>query len=721
MTTYGLTASGFVLKSQAVIAAEITASLQAVFGQNINTSPESNFGQFINIQAEREALIWQLAQAVYSSQFPAGAEGTSVDNLLALNNLRRLTAQPTRTAAASVVQNNGVTLFPLVLFGTPGTLIPAGSLIQTNASPPLQFTLDSAVTIQAASNAVQSIYFSNTPDAGVFTISIVDSFGNTVTTANISWEAIAAQTLLGFTTLPAASTSFELTLTQGGVALTTAAIVTNGAYPTSAAIQSAIQALSGYSAVTVSGSAGSYTISWGSIANPLLTVTANTTTSTITPIDSVQAKINNLFDSGQTKYPFTDCAVTVNASGFNVLFGNMSPLAGQPTSGLSPQPLFLVASNSLMMGINVTNIQVVTTTTGAAAQGTGSATCTVTGPNFVAAGSLNTIGSPQSGWTGVDNELDCITGTTVEDDTQAIVRRSTLLNENANGPLLAIIEKVSVVPNVLQSIGFQNLNGAALQILTFSGIPGSGAYVLGVSGYPTASIPYNANAGAIQTAIRNITQFATALVTGNQTSGFTIDFNGSLGGQEQPLISINSNTTGVTLTTSYGRPGKSVEMVVQGGDNTAIAEAILASKPAGIQTYGGVSVQVFDSVGNSYIISFSRPQELLIYGTLTMVTDLYNVPGNPGSGINPQAKFNPASVATIQDDWVAIGSAFPIGGTVIGFGSNGLIGCFNSVEGIISYTLNFGTAPSPSGNANISLLPEQIAIFETFNLAVSYT
>lgn len=722
MTTYGLTAAGFVLKPQSVIVSEIQTELQGTFGQNINLSPESNFGQIVGILSEREALIWQLALAVYASQYPAGAEGTSVDNILALNNLRRLAAQPTRTAAASIIQSNGITLYPLVLFGVPGTLIPAGSIVQTNASPPLQFTLDAAVSIAAAVNAVESVYFSNLPTMGNFQLSIVDPQGNTLLTPNIAWNALANQTLLNFSATPALATSFELVLTRIGTALTTPAITTNGAYPSAADIQTAINSLTGYSAVTVSGAAGSYVISWGSIANPLLTVAANTTTVTITPTNSVQAAFNNLYDSGAVQYPYTDVYVNVNASGFNLNFGFYTALAGQPASGSSPQPTLLVASNSLQMGSNVTNIQVVTTVTGAASQGLGSCTCTQTGPNFVAAGSINTIGSPVSGWTGVSNQLDCITGSNVENDTQALVRRTSLLNENANGPLLAIIEKVSVVPNVIQSIGFQNLNAAALQILSFSGIPGSGSYQLVVAGVPTGTLAYNANAGTIQTAIRAITGFENTLVTGNQTSGFTVDFNGSLGGQEQLLIVPENNTTGVTISSSYGRPGKSVEMVVQGGADSDIAAAILASKPAGIQTYGNTGpIQVFDAVGNAYNIFFSRPTELVIYGVLTMITDTYNVPGNPGSGLNPNAKFNPASIATIQQDWVTIGSAFPIGGIVIGFGSNGLIGCFNAVPGIIQYTLDFGTAPNPSGNANINLLPEQIAIFETFNLAVSYT
>jgi hypothetical protein len=188
------------------------------------------------------------------------------------------------------------------------------------------------------------------------------------------------------------------------------------------------------------------------------------------------------------------------------------------------------------------------------------------------------------------------------------------------------------------------------------------------------------------------------------------------------LIIVTSNTTGVAMSVAFGRPGKSIEIVVQGGDNTAIANAILASKDAGIQTYGNTGpILVYDSNGDPFNIYFSRPTEVVIYINLTMLTDTYNIPGNPGSGLNPLAKFSPESISTIQEDLVNIGNAFKIGGIVIGFGTEGLIGAFNAVPGIIDYTMYFGTSPNPTMDVNINLLPEQVAVFETFNIAVSYS
>jgi hypothetical protein len=357
-------------------------------------------------------------------------------------------------------------------------------------------------------------------------------------------------------------------------------------------------------------------------------------------------------------------------------------------------------------------LSVVIETQGAPAQGIGSATCTQTGPNFAAAGSLNTIGTSISGWTGVTNQLDGITGTTIEDDTQALVRRQANLNSQANGPLQAIVEKVRQVANVITAIGFENLNESALQSISFAIQPTSGHYQLVLNGILTPLIAWNANSAAIQAAIRTISGYGSVLVSGSMISGFSVDFNGAFGGQPQNLMTVANNTTAVSIVVAFGRPGKSFEIVVEGGDDTAVATVILNSKPAGIQSYGTTTVQVFDVFNNPYNISFSRPTAVPIYVALVLETDLTTA---------TSPTFNPQSIQTIQEDIVAIINAVGIGGLVIGFGTNGIIGAFNAVPGILSYTLYFDRNPNPTTNTNLQMQSEEVPVGETFNIAVSYT
>jgi hypothetical protein len=62
-----------------------------------------------------------------------------------------------------------------------------------------------------------------------------------------------------------------------------------------------------------------------------------------------------------------------------------------------------------------------------------------------------------------------------------------------------------------------------------------------------------------------------------------------------------------------GRPPKSYEAVVVGGDEQAIAEIIFEKGPAGIQAYGNIVKDVMDSEGFYWKIGFSRPVNKYIW------------------------------------------------------------------------------------------------------------
>lgn len=587
----GLTTNGFVTKQQAQIITEMQNDIRTAFGQSVNLQPESVFGQFVGIVSGQLAEIWQLDEAIYDSQYPSGAEGTSVDNILALNNMKRLPASPTVTAPVT----NGTP--GLVCYGTAATIIPAGSLVSVFGQPTFQFSIDFDITILAAVDAIQNIFFTSVPDSG-------------------AWK-----------------------ITLGGH------LSSSLAYNISAAnLQIALRLLTGYSDVTVS---GSFTIGF-----------------------------------------------TINFLG---------------TSGGQPQALAVISNNTLLTGSTSVNTNVVEAQAGAVAQGAGSATATQNGPLPAPANTITVIDTPVSGWTSVNNPLDALPGSNLETDTEAMVRRASLLQAQGNGPIQAIVQKVRLLPGVEQAVGFENLYLAAQQLLNYSSVPTSGSYKLVLNGNATATINYNATAANIQTAIRGLSGYPDVLVTGDAQFGFTIDFNGSMGGQPQPLFGSINNTLSdggaVTVDLAFGLPGKAFQVVVLGGEDIAIANSIFNSKPAGIETFGSVSEVVTDDAGNVYTINFSRPDEISVYITITLDVD--------------QDTFPPDGVSQIQQELIAIGNAIPIGGTIIGFGTNGLIGAFNNILGILSYDMQFGLSPSPSTDTNIPLLSKQRALFESFNILVT--
>jgi hypothetical protein len=62
-----------------------------------------------------------------------------------------------------------------------------------------------------------------------------------------------------------------------------------------------------------------------------------------------------------------------------------------------------------------------------------------------------------------------------------------------------------------------------------------------------------------------------------------------------------------------GRPPKSYEAVVVGGDEQAIAELIFEKGPAGVQAFGNIVKDVVDSEGFHWDIGFSRPVNKYIW------------------------------------------------------------------------------------------------------------
>jgi len=111
--SYGLTSAGFVPKTLAVIREEINDSLKVDFGVSLDVSDLSTLGQFVAIFAEREALLWELIEAIVSSQDPDAATNTLLDALCVLTGTTR------RPADYSAVT--------LTLTGVPTTDVDAGS------------------------------------------------------------------------------------------------------------------------------------------------------------------------------------------------------------------------------------------------------------------------------------------------------------------------------------------------------------------------------------------------------------------------------------------------------------------------------------------------------------------------------------------------------------------------------------------------------------------
>lgn len=173
---FGVTSTGFNAKRLADIKTEIENAIKATFGSGVNLDARGPFGQLIGIFAERESLVWELAEQVYNSQWPQNASGAGLDNALSLVGLTR------KQATFSVVT--------LKLFGDDGTVIPAGSEISKSDDDTVIFETTTQGTILAGTGTdeIQSIAFSAVPDAGAWQLNFDGQL-----TSSLAFNLTAAQ------------------------------------------------------------------------------------------------------------------------------------------------------------------------------------------------------------------------------------------------------------------------------------------------------------------------------------------------------------------------------------------------------------------------------------------------------------------------------------------------------------------------------------------------
>ena len=93
-------------------------------------------------------------------------------------------------------------------------------------------------------------------------------------------------------------------------------------------------------------------------------------------------------------------------------------------------------------------------------------------------------------------------------------------------------------------------------------------------------------------------------------------------------VSIVSNRSGST--DAEGRPAHSFEVTLEGGEDDAVAAAIWHAQPAGIESYGQVSVLTIDVAGGPQLVKFTRPTPQPIHVKVTY--SLYSEESFPTDG-----------------------------------------------------------------------------------------
>ena len=131
----GLGSTGFDIKRQPEITAEIETDQKTVFGTDLDLDPSSPDAQFNGLMSDQLAAIWELGLALYSGLDPRTAGGIMLDRVSSISGIVRQQAFP----STATVQ----------LSGTVGAVIPAGTIFSAPSIPGVKFTLDDAVTLDS--------------------------------------------------------------------------------------------------------------------------------------------------------------------------------------------------------------------------------------------------------------------------------------------------------------------------------------------------------------------------------------------------------------------------------------------------------------------------------------------------------------------------------------------------------------------------------------------
>ncbi len=222
-----------------------------------------------------------------------------------------------------------------------------------------------------------------------------------------------------------------------------------------------------------------------------------------------------------------------------------------------------------------------------------------------------------------------------------------------------------------------------------------------ISGWDAVSNFLDASLGELEEtdAAFRLRRIAALQDLGNATVEAILGGLNAVAGVTQAALFVND--LGVVVA---GRPGHSFEALVLGGADQDIWDSIFGNKAAGIETFGTEAGTVTDSQGVVHDIEFSRPTSISIWCDLTLTVN---------------ADY-PANGDILVEDLVnAFGDALGIGVDVVVFPY--LVASFESIPGITDVVVDIGTAPAPSGDANIPISETEVADFDSSRTTVTST
>lgn len=142
--TYGITPTGFLKKAVSDILTEIEADERDALSPTLNLLATTILGQINGIFADKLRELWDVAEAVYRSQYPESASDEALDQVASITGATRLPATKSQATLDRINLDPGTTLPAgrLVSIGSAGEKFRTLAPVTNALSTPWSFSVD---------------------------------------------------------------------------------------------------------------------------------------------------------------------------------------------------------------------------------------------------------------------------------------------------------------------------------------------------------------------------------------------------------------------------------------------------------------------------------------------------------------------------------------------------------------------------------------------------
>lgn len=594
---YGVTPQGFKIKRLPEIKDELESLFMGEFA-DINVDPQSVVGQIIGIFSKVLADDWENLQDVYLSQYPNSADGISLDNLVQLMGLERLQASKTRVIGTAI--------------GNTGTFIPLGSLARLSGSTEV---------------------FSSVQN------SVIDNSQSLINEVEVT-QILPQRYLVVINGIPyyygLPSIDFSAPLVAGNQIRVRINGISMPLVPFNTSSNQTLIDLGNVIIANVPNLVNNFVVNGDSLElYPILGESLNVTTS-VTGVGAPTATTSYLAPPDEETVAQYLSAIIDKSSIVSSSWGSGDTFEVKAKS--VDFPYSIVAGNGLQ--ITLVGSPIIFD-----AQNYG--------PVVAPVGSLTMIMSPVSGWSSLTNFEQGAIGRLQETDEELRLRFKRSLSSQGAATVEAIRSRVlQEVPSVTSVLVFENvtLTQSPMTISFNEDFIVGNTTEVKVENSILGSVSFTTNHLQMMQDIRDLLLTADEIslvnIVGVNNRDFYIEFES---GEEVDIILTTIGGASQPISTrSGGRPPKSFEAIVEGGTDGDVAKKIWELKPAGIQSFGNVTVPVLDSQGQTQSISFTRASPVYIWVDVILT-------------LNPQESFPSNGLTLVAEAILEYGNSLGIG------------------------------------------------------------